>query len=84
MRVIEAQCSWSWRLTITSHIKHDRAAGARQNHPICEPQQVIIRAPPGRAERRVYARALGMDRPRSVTAGTVRPSLRQGDRRPSQ
>jgi len=24
MQVIEAQCSWSWRLTITSHIKHER------------------------------------------------------------
>ena len=25
MQVIEAQCSWSWRLTITLHIKHVRA-----------------------------------------------------------
>jgi hypothetical protein len=25
MQVIEAQCSGSWRLTITLHIKHDRA-----------------------------------------------------------
>jgi hypothetical protein len=24
MRVIEAQCSWFWRLTITPHINHDR------------------------------------------------------------
>ena len=30
-----------------------------------------------RPERRVYARALGLDRPRSVTTGTV-PALRQG------
>jgi hypothetical protein len=27
MRVIEAQCSWSWRLPITSHIKQERIPG---------------------------------------------------------
>ena len=29
MRVIEAQCSWSWRLTITPHINHDSNLGAQ-------------------------------------------------------
>jgi len=24
MQVIEAQCTWSWRLTITLHINHER------------------------------------------------------------
>jgi hypothetical protein len=28
MWVIEAQCSWSWRLTITPHINQIRMAGA--------------------------------------------------------
>src|SRR5215467_4437593 len=31
MRVIEAQCSRSWRLTITSHIKQIRATWARSD-----------------------------------------------------
>jgi hypothetical protein len=28
MQVIEAQCSWSWRLTITLHIKQIRMTAA--------------------------------------------------------
>ena len=27
MQVIEAQCSWSWRLTITLHINHEGESG---------------------------------------------------------
>jgi hypothetical protein len=40
MRVIEAQCSWSSRLTITSHIKHERMRGCRLSGSVC---QIMLR-----------------------------------------
>ncbi len=41
MRVIEAQCSWSWRLTITSHIKHVRPPPKRLRR-LADPQDDLI------------------------------------------
>jgi hypothetical protein len=65
MRVIEAQCSWSWRLAITPHIKHDRALVSAQIDPIGVPWPMICKclsaAHNGGDARRdqIQARSLG-------------------------
>jgi hypothetical protein len=42
MRVIEAQFSWSWRLTITLHINHDSILMMRQKDLTCSLGLIIV------------------------------------------
>ena len=40
MQVIEAQCTWSWRLTITLHINQNRSLAVRAAGELDQAMQV--------------------------------------------
>jgi hypothetical protein len=43
-------------MSASAHRLLDRAATARQNDPICAPQQMIAKEPPAAPDRRFHAR----------------------------
>jgi hypothetical protein len=55
MRVIEAQCSWSWHLTITPHINQIRVR-RRAERPNLRASTGDRRGVARRPERRIFAR----------------------------